>query len=448
MNRWQRLADPLLRDPVRPAPSMDALAARVRRRRAVRRQRSLAAVAACVVVLLGASALAIRQDRGVETLTGPPGTTIGTTPGSTIPAVSGTSLPPPLPMTDARVELTMDPASGDASRPRTITARNLTGDDYLTCWGWDIQRWSGTTWIDVGSVWIDPFANRITRYRGRLPADCGPTVIVPNASDSRVFDVRQAAFFPEVPTETDTVPGPFPPGLYELSDAKARGRFEITDPAAPVARPEHGAQVGASTVQLNRGGSLRDVREVLPTEVIAVDDDTVSILWTGNCNSPADHVDINATADAIDLRLSVGFFPITDCVGEPDHWVITFDLPVKIAARPIFASADIGLGATLSGPFTPAPDQSQVEATMLQGEDILTTPNEPVSMLLRRTLGGTEARLPYNRCWSLARFSVYFLANGTAVPLVYAHAEPDEAQCLNGPPSFTYPELVAGTPPG
>jgi hypothetical protein len=424
MNRLRKLADPLLQNPPRSAPSMDDLHARVRRRREVRRRRQIAVTSAFVILLLVGTALAFRQDQGLETLTGPPGTTTGTgLPGTTIGSMPATTLPLPPPVVQTDVELVVDPASSDASKARKVVVRNDSTADYLTCWGWDVHRWSGAEWVDVGSVWAAPNDGTLTRYRGRLPVDCSPTVIPAHTAQAHVFDVSHASFFPVNAGETETTPAPFPPGLYELSDASTRGRFEITASTPTGTQPEHGVQVGKNTVGLNPGTTLQKIHEVLPADVRAIDDDTIALAWTASCNSPADHVEVVATATEIELRLSVGIFIVEDCMGEPDHWVVTFDVPVKIAGRPIVARASTDKGAEETEHFEAAPAGSRDEPW--SRPEIDAAGLSPTSMLLRRDTKGTvQLRLSPAGCWRGGTPEFFHLADGTVVPQWFDRSDP------------------------
>lgn len=108
-----------------------------------------------------------------------------------------------------------------------------------------------------------------------------------------------------------------------------------TTPAAPVAIDLTGG--------LDYGGrSLQDgSRIVLPNEVVILDDDTVALAWSAPCNQPAETAVVDTTPDEVEIRLSLTTVPVNDCVGEPDHWVTTFEVPVPIGDRRVLAVADI-----------------------------------------------------------------------------------------------------------
>src|SRR5438128_1300675 len=90
MNRLQRIADPLVTSPPRPAPTIEALQARAAHRRDRRRRARLAALSLAVVVLLAGGVLTARRDQPTDVLAGPPATGGGTAPASADPVATTT----------------------------------------------------------------------------------------------------------------------------------------------------------------------------------------------------------------------------------------------------------------------------------------------------------------------------------------------------------------------
>ncbi len=108
-----------------------------------------------------------------------------------------------------------------------------------------------------------------------------------------------------------------------------------TTPAAPV--------IVDLTAGLGYGGrSLQEgSRIVLPDEVVILDDDTVALAWSAPCNQPAETAIVDTAPDEIEIRLSLTTIPVSDCVGQSDRWVTTFELPETIGARRVQAVADV-----------------------------------------------------------------------------------------------------------
>jgi hypothetical protein len=454
MNRLQKSAQPLLETPPRPAPTMEDLQRRADRRRDDRRRARLTILSVAVVALLAGGALVARQDRDLETLTGPPGTTFGTV-STTTPAASTTvSTRPPPPLEAEPVELTVDPASAPAATNRQLTITNHGTRTYFTCFGFKLRRWTGEGWTDVAVLWVANADRGPITYLERLgtETDCSSAPVAAGQNVVRAFDPGHLTIFP---SSTDNgLPSELQPGLYELFDSQARGRFEITSTiaATPGTGVNHGVQVGKTTVGLNPGTTLERIHEVLPTELMAVDDDTISLAWTGACNTPADHVEIEATAGEVNVRLAIGSFVVRDCTGDPDHWVATFDLPFAIAGRPITTRAVTETGTTMGGPFMAAPDGSDPKPAYAEGSFTTSGPTEVTSMLLSRELvtGAVRGRLHAGSCWGEMKAPVFRTAANVLVPQPFARgSSSDLAQCVAGPPVMTFGELdttVFGAP--
>jgi len=435
MNPLRKLADPLLRTPPHPAPSMDALQARVRHRRDARRRQQLAAMSVFIVVLVGGVALAARQERGIETLTSPPGTTAGTSTTSVPNAGVGANDPAP-PIEASTVELVITPGSASVSIVRTLDIVNRGDVAYSHCYTWDLRRWNGSGWTDAGSLTMTTEGGAFARHSGHPNKDCEPHIVDPHATQSFAFDPGNAPYADYDSNAPDHRPTTLELGVYELFDSTARGRFAVTN-EPPATNPEGGVILGASTVGLNPGTTLQSVHEVLPTDLIALDDTRVALSWTAPCNSPADHVEVIATGDEVELRLSIGHFIVQDCMGEPDRWVITFDLGIPIAGRSIIARATTDAGDEASPPHEAAPAGSYADTVEARSAGTALGAVEPTSMLLAPNPAGDgmQVRLDFAGCWPGAKLLVFHAIDGTVVPLAYSRNEPT-TRCPNGPPTF------------
>jgi len=463
MNPLRKLADPLLRTPPHPAPSMDALQARVRHRRDARRRQQLVAMSVFIVVLVGGVALAARQERGIETLTAPPGTTAGTSTTRPLapdgwPVIPSSEVLPgePAPPIEASpVELVFTPFMAPASSSRTLTITNRGDDPYLYCYLWDLRRWNGSAWDDVGSAFVNPETGALTRNSGHPVLDCNPVTVAAGASQSIAFDPGNAPYAVYDSNAPDHRPTTLEPGEYELFDSTARGRFVVTRSSVSNAPGTTSTttpdRTPPTTVKLNPGTTLEQIHEILPTDLIAIDDDTIALSWNTSCNSPADHIAVVSSPDEIELRLSVGHFTVSDCMGEPDHWVVTFEVPHPIAGRPIVARADTDSGpAALERRFEAAPTGSRAMPVATPGTPNTTgVPLQVTSLLMSRDATGTvTGRLSYRDCWVGIKLMMYRTADGTIVPQAYSAVDPT-TPC---PASSTIPidgdaSTIFGAPP-
>lgn len=321
----------LVADPPHPAPSVDELHDRVARRRQ-RRARAIGAVSVLVLVVVAGAVLALPRTSSLD--------------------VSGTGIQrssPPPPLVAGPVQLTVTPQSAPLSTSRSIQISNTGTEPYFTCLVYNLFRWSGTEWEPVALLYLDGSAQSgkaptLRPYEPMPPSvDCGVMAVEAGSTKTFPFTVGLASWHPEdgtTPPRTDELIE----GWYELREVVAAtdeptpgmGRFEVASdtPASPPPSAPTGvdAPIGTVTVDLYPD-ELTAAVEVLPNTVFAVDQNTIAIAWTGPCNQPAEQVTFAARDGEIELRLRVGTFEVIDCVGEPDDWVATFDVPFTITDR-------------------------------------------------------------------------------------------------------------------
>ena len=322
------LAAPLLADPPHPPPPLDELERRVGRRRQ-RRARAIGLCSVVAVVLVAAGVLALPRDSELQVGDGT--------------AATPTTQPPP-PLEPGPVQLVVTPESAPVTTERNIEIRNTSSDDYTTCGTYDLFRWDGETWSPVVRVYFGGGGTMFGTYDLSQNTDeCSwsPLTVAAGQSTNLGFDPDTSVWWAVIATAP---PGtaPLADGWYELRadadgvDDRPLGRFEITDPApAPSTSTttstgaEDEAPVSVDLYPLD----LVPSGEILPSTVFVVDQDTIALAWTGGCNEPADRVTFDAHDGEIELRLHVGRFPVIDCMGEPDDWMVTFDVPFTITDR-------------------------------------------------------------------------------------------------------------------
>lgn len=381
MTSFDDLVAPLLEAPPRPAPSIGALRDRVALRR--RRRTWIIATFSVVVLVVVGTAVALPRDRDTDVLTGPPGTTVG----STAPAKS--VIPTPIDdipeIKPAVVNLTFDPERAPDAQTRTLTIHNGDTEPYATCYQYELQRWDGTRWQPTGSLWIDPLDGSITLGpRGAEDImDCTPQTTMVGATSSVPFRTTGAQQFGLDRTSPYHAPATIEPGWYELADSKARGRFEVlssvpTDlpttlptsggaPTTTTHEPAAELVTGIQTVDLHpapiaaaAGATAPIVQPRLPDHAIVVDDDTISLSWLDACLDPAHHADVTGTPDTVNIDLSVVRFELGACEPDTARYVVTFDLPFAVGGRRLIVrSADTADQLEL----TPKPAGSHAAST-------------------------------------------------------------------------------------
>lgn len=334
MTDLRDLVDPLLSDPPHPAPPLAELRTRVDRRRR-RRARTIGAASIATVALVAVAVLALPRDTELR---------VG---GGETPATQ-----PPPPLDPTAVQLVVTPESAPATTERTIEIRNTSSDDYSTCGTYDLFRWDGQTWSPIIRVFLGGGGTMFGASEPSSTDECSwsPISVAAGETTNLGFDPDTSVLWAVTAT---ALPGtaPLAEGWYELReppgastgvDPGGRGRFEITAPGdgattSTTAAPR--TDDAPATIELYPGPALLPLDEKLPDRLVAVDDDSVAIAWDGPCNEPADRVVITETSTEVEIRLSPGRFVTTDCLGEPDRWVASFDLPTAIGARRLVARA-------------------------------------------------------------------------------------------------------------
>ena len=381
MTAFDDLVRPLLTDPPRPAPALPTLHARVAQRRR-RRAATLVISSLLVVLVVASAAVALPRDRGADVLAGPAGTDAPATSGPTAPGTGPVDTVPEI--APSTVQLTIAPERAKAADARELTVTSVDGTAYQTCLSLELRRWGGSSWQSYGWVHLQEGLGTFEVLAQPYPATCSTPVPLPMRT-AIPFRFHWANSTPGAPDLVDQNVKmlPLDPGWYELSDGPARGRFQVTtasaDPGAPTevagptvtvagpAAPDaivvdlHPVRASDLPEPLNGAGPYREVvAERLPDHAIAIDDDTVSLSWVDDCQAPASSVAARATADEVELHLSVLRLELADCQGPTERYVVTFDLPFAIGGRPIVARAS---GSTDSVAIAPKPAGSQVAPT-------------------------------------------------------------------------------------
>jgi hypothetical protein len=374
MTELRDLVEPLLSDPPHPAPELADLVARVDRRRR-RRARAIGAGAVTAVVLVVVAMLALPRDTELRVGGGSPA------PGATD---GGTTLAP----LDTDVVVTVTPASASLEVVRRVEIRNTSDQPFpLDCGGrLDLVRWnpfdSSWTWYGTLAPAADPPYLLQTQTVGATPCPDDPVVapggtFVVDLDLSRVVRTDGAGTIPASQQPLDPGSYRFGPSVMASSPLTVGGRFEITGSSTPPspAPPTSAPKTGATVVDTYPLEGLAPAGEKLPTRIVVPDDNTVAISWKGWCNEPADHVTVTETEDEIEVRLSVGTFPVIDCVGEPDRWAMTFALPNRVQGRTVVARAGAADGelradpTLLPGATSAGPGANAVDVSMLVSID-------------------------------------------------------------------------------
>ena len=272
----------------------------------------------------------------------------------------------------APIEVVVTPEAAALDAPRTIEVRNTSEAAYSECGlRYNLHRWDWSNWQPVAELNLGvgpagyPGADQppyVTAYDTTFREfQCNAlTIIEPGSSATVVANLADLGEHATGGTVPPVPVGPLLPGVYELrtttsalSSMQALGRFEITDDGAAAvptnptvttaagqtSDPAGGISVGGS-VDVWPGGDLQPVGAQLPERLIAVDDDTIALAWSGPCNRPAIRVDVVATADEVEVRLHVGS-TVQRCADDAsDRWVLTTDLGgLRIGTRRLVARA-------------------------------------------------------------------------------------------------------------
>jgi hypothetical protein len=327
----------------------------------------------------------------------------------------GTESGPPG-MEAGRVQLVVAPQSAPLAADRSIEIRNTGEVPYASCLAYNLFRWSGSDWEPAAQLHLQgpsrpDLPPTLREYTSNPPAlDCTATTIAAGESTSFPFRIGAAPVFS---IDGTTLPGraPLADGWYEIREfalataepTAGLGRFEIgPGVAAPTESPPSPEDDLPVSIDLYPE-ALAPGGEVLPTTVFVVDQDTIALAWTGPCNQPADRVTFDAHDGEIELRLHVGFFVVIDCTGEPDDWIVTFDVPftitdrVRLVARAEGADGEVDrvpgpvLGALGGGDTARLPDGSPVSFRATELADPERPGRRTVSLALPYPLDGAFA---------------------------------------------------------
>ena len=472
MTAFDDLVHPLLTDPPRPAPSIDALRDRVAQRR--HRRTGLAAGVSIVVLVIVGTVVALPRDHGTDVLAGPPGTSVGSTvPAPTVPSPAGPPISwPTAPSDDAppiepsSATFTFTPERAPLGEDRTLVIHSATGT-YTSCGSMDLLRWDGSTWhvIATSQFVANEDADRPTSTLHVGPIarrdPCG--VMVPLDTDLRVH-----------------VPDPaLTPGWYQLYDGTARGRFAIATPDAgpggappvsdlagpPTTAPPDFSTTSPPTAVVTTG-ELVDLHpsvaanppsgpasvERLPEQAIAIDDDTVALSWAAVCAGPAHHAEVSATTTEVVVRLSTVPTLKGLCIESPPRFLVTFNLPFPVHGRRLIFRAD---SSPIDLEISPKPAGSQVvgdvTSTYPSGDEAAAAQAGVTTMLIDTRDDSPAAGHVVVRaltCSTTARWDVYRI-DGFLVPQLALTEQPIERDCVpvTMAPDPTDPKVFPGLIP-
>lgn len=276
----------------------------------------------------------------------------------------GSDTEPP-PSADASIELAVNPTSAPLAAVRTLEVTNRSSETYSACGAdgkpglaYDLHRWDGSAWQPIAAIRVADDPPVLVGYSPvRVAVDCETAVVAEPGGSTKVhLALGRSVNQVDPSTTTGQI---LAPGWYELrntrqswSNLTALGRFEITDatPLPPTAstvtttgdpptETVDGISVSGS-VDVWPGGPGILVGQLLPDELIAIDDDTVALAWPGPCNRPADRLDVVATEHEVEVRLHVT--TTLEVCGDdaPNRWVLTTDLGgIRIGTRRLVARA-------------------------------------------------------------------------------------------------------------